>query len=94
MPTSNNSSLTLNTVNTFHSDIEFGGSWRPYCCTAQHRVAIVIPYRNRYSQLIKLLPRLISVLKLQNVAFKIYVAEQVKYDAENISIEDIVTPNN
>ena len=62
-----------------NTDVKFGGFWEPPDCTSQHRVAIIIPYRDRYSHLIQLLAILVPILKQQNINFNIYVTEQVKY---------------
>ena len=64
-------------VETYFSDVEFGGSWAPPNCTTKDMVAIIIPYRDRYSHLIQLLAKLVPMLKQQNIYFKIYVTEQV-----------------
>ncbi|KAJ8315778.1 hypothetical protein KUTeg_007928, partial [Tegillarca granosa] len=62
----------------FHNiDLQNGGAWKPLNCSPQHRVAIVIPYRNRYQHLITLLYFLIPMLKRQMIHFRIFIAEQV-----------------
>lgn len=68
--------LTMRDVERYNSDVSHGGVWKPHNCTAQHRVAIIIPYRDRYHHLVKLLATLVPILKQQNIYFKIYVTEQ------------------
>lgn len=68
--------LTMARIEQRNSDLSRGGTWKPQNCTAQHRVAIIIPYRDRYNHLVRLLAALVPILKQQNIYFKIYVTEQ------------------
>ena len=70
-------SPTIPDVTAVHNDVTIGGSWKPKNCIARHRVAIVIPYRDRQRHLTSLLNTLVPVLKSQNVHFQIFVSEQV-----------------
>ena len=54
-----------------------GGTWRPTECTARHRVAVVIPYRDRQEHLVVLLSHLIPILTRQQLDYHILVVEQV-----------------
>ena len=64
-------------VTAAFNDVMIGGAWKPKECVARHRVAIVIPYRDRQYHLKSLLKTLVPVLKSQNVHFQIFVSEQV-----------------
>ncbi|KAL5017201.1 hypothetical protein ScPMuIL_006790 [Solemya velum] len=55
-------------------DVEAGGRFRPSECVSRHRVAIVIPYRNREEQLRNLLYNLHSLLARQQLDYGIYVS--------------------
>lgn len=68
--------MTMKDIERFNTDVSHGGSWKPINCTARFRVAIIIPYRDRYPHLVKLLATLIPILKQQNIHFKIYLTEQ------------------
>ena len=60
-----------------HNDLHPGGAWQPRDCISKHRVAIVIPYRDRLGHLRILLHFLIPVLQRQKINFRIFVVEQV-----------------
>ncbi|CAL1538517.1 unnamed protein product [Lymnaea stagnalis] len=59
-----------------HSDVLPGGEWRPSSCISRHRVAIIIPYRDRWNHLKVLLHYLLPTLKRQQIHFRIFVVEQ------------------
>ena len=61
-----------------HDDLQPGGFWQPRDCISRHRVAIVIPFRDRWSHLRVLLHFLIPVLQRQQINFRIFVIEQVR----------------
>ena len=56
---------------------ETGGSSRPHGCVARHRVAVIIPYRDRRQQLQGLLYYLHPMLQKQQLDYTIFVVEQV-----------------
>lgn len=60
-----------------HSDVASGGLWTPKDCKPLHKVAIIIPFKNRTSHLVTLLSVLIPVLKRQEIMFQFFVVEQV-----------------
>ncbi|XP_060078594.1 beta-1,4-N-acetylgalactosaminyltransferase bre-4-like [Ylistrum balloti] len=65
------------------SGLKFGGTYRPASCAARHRVAIIIPYRNRQSHLRILLNNLHPFLQKQQLEYGIFViklAESVKFN--------------
>jgi hypothetical protein len=57
--------------------MEMGGSWSPSSCQAWQKVAIIIPYRDRYRFLMILLNRLHPMLQRQQLSYRIFVIEQV-----------------
>ncbi|ELU11003.1 hypothetical protein CAPTEDRAFT_120554 [Capitella teleta] len=59
-----------------HTELEAGGSWYPVNCSSRHRVAIVVPYRDRVDHLRILLEHLHPFLQKQLLDYKIFVVEQ------------------
>lgn len=57
-------------------DVKAGGVWSPPDCTAWQKVAIIIPYRDRYRFLMILLNRLHPMLQRQQLSYQIFVIEQ------------------
>ena len=58
-------------------EVEKGGVWSPKDCQAWQKVAIIIPYRDRYRFLMILLNRLLPMLQRQQLSFRFFVVEQV-----------------
>jgi hypothetical protein len=56
--------------------IEIGGRFRPKECIARHKVAIIIPYRDREEHLKILLRNIHPMLERQQLDYGIYVVEQ------------------
>ncbi|CAI5437876.1 unnamed protein product [Caenorhabditis angaria] len=65
------------TMSKMYSELRPGGHGMPEKCQARHRVAIIVPYRNRESHLKILLHNLHSVLKKQQLDYAIFIVEQV-----------------
>jgi len=63
--------------------VEQGGYWYPHNCTARHKVAIVIPYRDRHEHLATLLYHLHPILQRQQLDYRIYVVEQAGNETFN-----------
>ena len=63
-----------------------GGVGRPHDCIARHRVAVVVPYRDRREHLNILLSHLHPMLQRQQLDYRIYVVEQVYSDRRATSI--------
>ncbi|KHJ96549.1 N-acetyllactosaminide 3-alpha-galactosyltransferase [Oesophagostomum dentatum] len=59
-----------------HPEVKPGGEWSPSDCQARHRVAVIIPFRDRQSHLTRLLDFLIPVLQRQRLDFRFIVTEQ------------------
>ncbi|KAK0427618.1 hypothetical protein QR680_010327 [Steinernema hermaphroditum] len=70
-------------VLALHAFIKPGGRWRPSECIPRHKVAIIIPYRDRHSHLIRLLNFLFPILRQQLVDFRFIVTEQYGDDLFN-----------
>lgn len=68
--------LSLATIELENAIIETGGKWSPSNCEAWQRVAIIVPYRDRYEHLLLLLSRLHPMLRRQKVNYRIFVIEQ------------------
>ncbi|XP_060078599.1 beta-1,4-N-acetylgalactosaminyltransferase bre-4-like [Ylistrum balloti] len=58
-----------------YKNLQNGGRYKPKYCTARHRVAIIIPYRNRKLHLLVLMNNLHAVLQRQQLDYGIYVVE-------------------
>uniref|UniRef100_A0A4W5KSG1 Galactosyltransferase N-terminal domain-containing protein n=1 Tax=Hucho hucho TaxID=62062 RepID=A0A4W5KSG1_9TELE len=58
-------------------DVHFGGHWKPKDCKPRWKVAILIPFRNRYEHLPILFQHLTPMLQRQRLQFAYYVIEQV-----------------
>ncbi|CAG5127917.1 unnamed protein product, partial [Candidula unifasciata] len=71
-----NITLDINDIISNNSDVTEGGEWRPPSCISRHRVAVIIPYRDRFSHLKVLLHYLIPLLKRQQIHFRIFIVEQ------------------
>lgn len=60
-----------------------GGSFSPSFCLPRHRVAIIIPYRDRLEHLQILLYHLHPILRRQLLEYRIYVVEQAGTETFN-----------
>ncbi|CAD5206439.1 unnamed protein product [Bursaphelenchus okinawaensis] len=74
---------TYDNINKVYPWLEDGGRGHPDECKARHRVAIIVPYRNREKQLRILLHNLHSLLKKQNIDYAIFIIEQVEKQTFN-----------
>lgn len=54
-----------------------GGRWVPDWCQPRHRIAVLIPFRNRQRHLRIFIPHMRQFLQRQLVDYTIYVVEQV-----------------
>ena len=71
--------IELSTCERLHSsDLAPGGFFTPPDCVARHRVAIIIPFRDREEHLHIFLNHLLPILKRQLLEFQIYVVDLVK----------------
>ena len=58
-------------------ELEPGGRYKPVDCLARHKVAIVIPYRDREEHLRTFLYNIHPVLERQQLDYGIYIVEEV-----------------
>ncbi|XP_055916329.1 beta-1,4-N-acetylgalactosaminyltransferase bre-4 [Eupeodes corollae] len=58
------------------STVMMGGWYRPTNCIAKFRVAIIVPFRDRYAHLSIFLKNLHPFLMKQNIEYRIFVIEQ------------------
>lgn len=65
------------------SSLSAGGHFRPAGCLARHRVAVVVPYRDRAAHLALLLANLHPLLQRQQLDYRILVVEQAGNGAFN-----------
>jgi beta-1,4-galactosyltransferase 1/beta-1,4-galactosyltransferase 2 len=70
-----------------HKDIRLGGEWKPSHCKALHKVAIIIPYRDRKSHLNRLLDFLFPILQTQLLDFRFIVTEQVSFYSFTVNMQ-------
>lgn len=72
----NKSAPSLEEQERAHPELAPGGHYQPGDCTARHKVAIIIPYRDRVNHLAVLLHHLHPILQRQQVDYTIFVVEQ------------------
>ncbi|MFH4980415.1 hypothetical protein AB6A40_007124 [Gnathostoma spinigerum] len=63
--------------------LKVGGHWKPEKCKARYKVAIIIPYRDRQSHLVRLIDFLVPILVRQFLDFRFIVTEQFGNDLFN-----------
>jgi hypothetical protein len=56
--------------------LQMGGNYKPTNCRSRHKVAIVVPYRNRKDQLIIFLRYMHPFLQRQQLEYVIFIVEQ------------------
>jgi len=56
--------------------LELGGRWKPENCQAKHKVAIIVPYRDREPHLRAFLLNIHRFLQRQQIEYGIYIVEQ------------------
>ncbi|XP_052089995.1 beta-1,4-N-acetylgalactosaminyltransferase bre-4-like [Mytilus californianus] len=69
-------SPTYSDLDRLYPWVQDGGRGKPSYCYPRHRVAIIIPYRNRDSQLRTFLYNIHPILYRQELDYGIYVVEQ------------------
>jgi hypothetical protein len=60
----------------FNNYTQLNGRWLPIKCKARHRVAIIIPYKNRLENLNYFLNHMHPFLQRQELEYQIFVVEQ------------------
>lgn len=64
------------TISSKNKEVTSGGRFRPQNCTSRHRVALIIPYRNREEQLKIFLNHIHPILRRQDLDYGIYIVNQ------------------
>ena len=72
----NQTVITLEEVETEVRNILQGGEGSPGGCRARDNVAIIVPYRDRFSQLVVFLRHIHPFLSRQNIHYRIYIINQ------------------
>ena len=67
---------TSNYRKDFARQLEMGGVYKPIECEARHRVAIIIPFKNRLLNLNFFLYHMHPILQRQQLNYQIFVVEQ------------------
>jgi len=70
--------FTFKSLNySFMTSLQLGGSWAPKNCKARHRVALVVPYRNRLENLKYWLYNMHLFLQRQEIEYTVFIVEQM-----------------
>ncbi len=70
-------SPTMTEIESLYPQLKLGGHGMPQNCTSRHKVAIIIPFRNRWEQLRVFLRNLHTFLTKQQLNYAIFAIEQV-----------------
>ncbi|XP_013180069.1 PREDICTED: beta-1,4-N-acetylgalactosaminyltransferase bre-4-like isoform X2 [Papilio xuthus] len=81
--TANKTELELDYVETKYPEVDPGGQYSPPNCTARHRVAIIVPYRDREQHLAVFLNHIHPFLMKQQIEYGIFIVEQYGNKAFN-----------
>ena len=57
------------------SSLSLGGKWEPAYCKSESKLALIVPHRDRYNNLVRFMRHMHPFLMRQQVAYKIYVTE-------------------
>ncbi|CAF2274167.1 unnamed protein product [Rotaria magnacalcarata] len=68
--------FTLENTSMYHPDVQLGGYYHPKVCLARHKIAIIVPYRDRWDILRGFLYHMHEILQRQQLDYRIYVCEQ------------------
>jgi len=67
---------SMDDMSNMFPGLELGGRWRPKSCLSKHKVAIIVPYRDREPHLRAFLLNIHRFLQRQQVEYGIYIVEQ------------------
>lgn len=73
-----NMAVDLKLVEKQNPEVNMGGHYTPKDCTSPHKVAIIIPFRNRQEHLKYWLYYLHPILQRQQLDYGVYVINQVR----------------
>ncbi|KPJ15595.1 Beta-1,4-N-acetylgalactosaminyltransferase bre-4 [Papilio machaon] len=74
--TVNKTEIELDDIATKYPEVHHGGRYAPPNCTARHKVAIIVPYRDRQQHLAIFLNHMHPFLMKQQVEYGIFIVEQ------------------
>ncbi|MCP9260480.1 Beta-1,4-N-acetylgalactosaminyltransferase bre-4 [Dirofilaria immitis] len=74
---------TFEEIEQLNPHLELGGHGKPKNCLSRHRVAIIVPYRDRAAHLCILLHNLHSLLTKQQLDYAIFIIEQHENETFN-----------
>ncbi|OZC10046.1 hypothetical protein X798_02894 [Onchocerca flexuosa] len=60
-----------------------GGHWKPEDCNTEHKIAVIIPFRDRQTHLTRLIDFLVPIFRRQQLDFRFIVTEQYGKDLFN-----------
>ncbi|CAG5033387.1 unnamed protein product [Parnassius apollo] len=72
----NKTEIELDYVETKYPEVHRGGRYAPPNCTARHKVAIIVPYRDRQQHLAIFLNHMHPFLMKQQIEYGIFIVEQ------------------
>ncbi|XP_063537563.1 beta-1,4-N-acetylgalactosaminyltransferase bre-4-like [Cydia strobilella] len=72
----NTSDISLDVVKQKYPEVKLGGRYSPPDCLARHRVAIIVPYRDRLKNLATFLNHMHPFLIKQRLDYGIFIVEQ------------------
>ena len=67
--------------NEIGSTVEIGGKYKPVECRSNHKVAIIVPYRNRETQLPIFLRHMHIFLQRQQIEYTIFIVEEANNES-------------
>ncbi|XP_063537562.1 beta-1,4-N-acetylgalactosaminyltransferase bre-4-like [Cydia strobilella] len=59
-------------------EVKWGGQFSPYDCTAEHKVAIIVPFRDRQKHLALFIKYMHSFLMKQQIEYRLFIIEQAE----------------
>ncbi|XP_063386887.1 beta-1,4-N-acetylgalactosaminyltransferase bre-4-like [Cydia fagiglandana] len=72
----NTSDISLDVVEQKYPEVKLGGRYSPLDCLARHRVAIIVPFRDRLKNLATFLNHMHPFLMKQRLDYGIFIVEQ------------------
>ncbi|XP_074662411.1 beta-1,4-galactosyltransferase 4-like [Tubulanus polymorphus] len=75
--------FTMQQVLLANREVRLGGWHRPDECVSRHKLAVIIPYRDRNQHLVLLLAHLHPILQRQQLDYRVFVVEQTGRDTFN-----------
>ena len=74
-------------IESANAAVRAGGRWGPADCRAWQKVAVIVPYRDRWLHLKILLKRLHGLLQKQKIYYQIFVVDQVGRLADQPNVQ-------